>query len=132
MLQELQSKIRPSHVEYCPRKLCMSQNTQGLNILTENSPHTSTYSFSVSACNYYFDHFCCTSPDSIYTIDIPPRIRKLHNHFLYAIPFKLLLFIYLSCFLLKSDKCGPTNLLAIHDSKFSLRHLFYNCSLPHS
>jgi len=66
--------------------------------LTKNSPHTPTYSFSVSPCSYYFDHFSCTSPDSIYTIDIPPRLRKLRNHFLYAIPFKLLLFIYLSRF----------------------------------
>ena len=34
----------------------------------------------------------------LFIIDIPPRLRKLHNHFLYAIPFKLLLFIYLSRF----------------------------------
>jgi len=68
------------------------------DIFRKNSPHTSTFSFLVSSCTYYFDHFFCTSPDSIYTIGIPPRLRKLHNHFLYAIPFKLLLFIYLSHF----------------------------------
>jgi hypothetical protein len=65
---------------------------------SKNSPHTPTFSFSVSPCTYYFDHFSCTSSHSIYTIDIPPRLRKLHNHFLYAIPFKLLLFVYLSRF----------------------------------
>ena len=64
----------------------------------KNSPHTPTFSFLVSACTYYFYHFSCTSSDSIYTIDIPPRLRNLHNHFLCAIPFKLLLFIYLSRF----------------------------------
>ena len=66
---------------------------------TKISPHTPTYSFLVSACTYYFYHFSCTSSDSIYTIDIPPRLRNLHNHFLCAIPFTLLLFIYLSRFL---------------------------------
>ncbi len=38
-LQELQFKIRPSHVEYVPRKLCMSQNTHGLNIFTYCGGH---------------------------------------------------------------------------------------------
>jgi hypothetical protein len=63
---------------------------------TKNSPHTSTYSFLVSPCSYYFNHFKFTSPDSIYTIDVPPRIRKLHNHFLYTLSFSILLFLYLS------------------------------------
>jgi hypothetical protein len=66
---------------------------------SKNSPHTPTFSFLVSACTYYFYHFSCTLSDSIYTIDIPPRLRNLHNHFLCAIPFKLLLLIYLSRFL---------------------------------
>ena len=39
MLQELQSKIGPSHVEYVPRKLCMSQNTHSLNIFTYCGGH---------------------------------------------------------------------------------------------
>ncbi len=27
---------------------------------------------------------------------------------------------------MESDKCGPTNLSAIHESKFSVKHLFFN------
>jgi len=65
---------------------------------TENYPHTYTYSFLVLACIYYLNHYYYAPTDSIYTIDIPPRVRNVHNHFLYAIPFKLLLFIYLSRF----------------------------------
>ncbi len=37
----------------------------------KNSPRTSTFSFLVSPCTYYLNHFFCTSPDSIYTIGIP-------------------------------------------------------------
>ena len=66
--------------------------------ISKNSPHTPTYSFLVSPCTYYFNHFSCIPLDSIYTIDIPPRVRNLHNRFLFAIPFKLLLLIYLSRF----------------------------------
>ncbi len=65
---------------------------------SKHSPHTPTYSFLVSPCTYYFNHFSCIPSDSIYTIDIPPRVRNLHNHFLFAIPFKLILLIYLSRF----------------------------------
>jgi hypothetical protein len=74
-------------------------HSRGSDIRSKNSPHTPTFSFLVSACTYYFYHFSCTLSDSIYTIDIPPRLRNLHNHFLCAIPFKLLLLIYLSRFL---------------------------------
>ena len=33
-------------------------------------------------------------------------------------------------FLVKSDKCGPTNLSAIHESKFSVKHLFLIVHYP--
>jgi hypothetical protein len=71
----------------------------GIIMGRKNSPHTSTYSFLVSPCSYYLNHVYFTSPDSIYTIDIPPLIRKLHNHFLYTLSLKYFLLFYLSRFL---------------------------------
>jgi hypothetical protein len=101
-----------------------------LNFIWKNSPHTSTYSFLVSPCTYYLNHFYFTSPDSIYT-DIPPRIRKLHNHFCIPSPFQYYFFFtFLVCFV-KSDKCGPTNLSAIRIKIFS-KASFFQFSLPHS
>ncbi len=109
-----------------------AQNSNCTKLKRVKNPHAPTFSFLVSPCTYYFDHFSCTSSDSIYTIDIPPRVRNLHNQFLYAIPFKLLLFFTFLVFLVKSDKCDPTILSAIHESKFSVQHLFFNFSLPHT
>ena len=50
------------------------------------------HSFSVFTYFYYFCHFQFTSPDSIYTLNIPPRIRKLHNHFFYTLSLKYYFF----------------------------------------
>jgi len=92
------SYIRIRIIRHFLYKLYRSNSYNSYLFLWKNSPHTPTFSFLVSPCTYYFDHFSCTSSDSICTIDIPPRLRNLHNQFLYAILFKLLLFLYLSRF----------------------------------
>jgi hypothetical protein len=62
------------------------------------------YRKTLPICTFRFPHVLTTLTTFtvllriLYTIDIPPRLRKLHNHFLFDIPFKLLLFIYLSRF----------------------------------
>ena len=39
-------------------------------------------------------------------------------------PLKFYFLFTFLVFLVKSDKCGPTNLSALHESKFSIKHLF--------
>ncbi len=61
-------------------KMKMSENMDRRNLLEFENRNGKTlpispHSFSVSPCSYYFDHFYCTSPDSIHTIDIPPRME---------------------------------------------------------
>ena len=93
---------------------------------TKNSPHTSTYSFSVSPCTYYFDHIYCTSPDSIYTIDIPPRQGSCTTTFCMPSPLNYYFLFTCLVFLVKSEKCGPTNLSAIRIKIFSKASFFFH------
>ena len=75
-------------------------------------------------------HFQFTSLDSI--LDIPPRRRKLYNHLLFTLSLKYYLFFTFLVLFVKSEKCIPTNLSAINESKFSVQHLFFQFSLPHN
>ena len=103
-------------------------DSRGFMILRwENSPHTSTQ-FSVFTY-IYFDHFQFTSPDSI--LNIPPCMELVQPLFLYSLLEYYFLFAFL-VFFVKSEKYVFRNLSAIHESKFSGKHLFFQFSLPHT
>jgi hypothetical protein len=61
----------------------------------------------------------------LFFIVIPPLLRKLYNHLLYTLSLKYYFFFTFLVIFVKSEKCVPTNLCAIHKSKFSVKHLFF-------
>ena len=108
----------------------MYEFVHSMNSSTKNSPHTSTYSFLVSPHFHYYFPFQFTSPDSIYTIDIPPCIRKLHNHLLYILSLKYYFFLPFLFFCEIRKMCPNQKLLAIHKSKFQESIFFFNFHDP--
>ena len=70
---------------------------------------------------------------NIYTINIPPRIRKLHNQILYTLSLKYLLFLYLSVFFLEIRKICPNKFVGYTRIKIISKASFFSIILtPHS
>ena len=69
---------------------------------------------------------------NLYYRHTPTYKKVVPPPFVYPL-LEILIFLYLSRFFVKSEKCVPTNLLAIHESKFSVKHLFFSFFItPHS